>query len=40
MMAEEESSAIDPRIQIELEKLNVATESINSFEVELDVSTV
>lgn len=34
-MAEEESS-IDPRIQVELEKLNVATESINSFEVELD----
>lgn len=39
MMTDDEAGApIDPRIQVELEKLNVATESINKYEIELDVS--
>lgn len=35
---EEEDNELDPRIQIELEKLNTATDEINKLEIELDVS--
>lgn len=31
-------SELDPRIQIELENLNQATDEINKLEIELDVS--
>lgn len=38
MSEEAEDSELDPRIQIELEKLNCATDEINKLEIEYDVS--
>lgn len=35
---EESDSELDPRIQIELEKLNTTTDDINKLEIEYDVS--
>ncbi|KAK4875829.1 hypothetical protein RN001_012251 [Aquatica leii] len=35
-MEQEEENDLDPRIQIELEKLNTATDEINKLEIELD----
>lgn len=35
----EEETELDPRIQVELEKLNSATDEINKLEIEVDVST-
>ncbi|KAH8237667.1 hypothetical protein KR038_005219 [Drosophila bunnanda] len=35
-MATESNTPVDPRVQIELEKLNSATDNINRYEVELD----
>lgn len=39
-MSEEETDGndLDPRIQIELEKLNTTTDEINKLEIEYDVS--
>ncbi|XP_017156165.1 SH3 domain-binding protein 5-like isoform X2 [Drosophila miranda] len=37
-MSTESNTPVDPRVQIELEKLNSATDNINRFEVELDES--
>lgn len=34
----EEDRELDPRIQVELEKLNTATDEINRLEIEVDVS--
>lgn len=34
----EENTELDPRIQIELENLNTATDDINKLEIELEVS--
>lgn len=34
----EEDRELDPRIQVELEKLNTATDEINKLEIEVDVS--
>lgn len=31
---------LDPRIQIELEKLNITTDEINKLEIEYDVSDI
>lgn len=41
-MSESDDSDIDldPRIQIELEKLNITTDEINKLEIEYDVSTI
>lgn len=36
-MSVDSNTSLDPRIQIELEKLNTATDNINKFEVELDL---
>ncbi|EAT32702.1 AAEL015075-PA [Aedes aegypti] len=35
-MENDSNAPVDPRVQIELEKLNEATDSINKYEVELD----
>lgn len=35
-----ESSDLDPRIQIELEKLNSTTDEINKLEIDYDVSLI
>ncbi|XP_068154632.1 SH3 domain-binding protein 5 isoform X1 [Drosophila tropicalis] len=35
-MSTESNTPVDPRVQIELEKLNTATDNINRYEVELD----
>ncbi|XP_064536758.1 SH3 domain-binding protein 5 isoform X2 [Drosophila montana] len=35
-MSTESNTPVDPRVQIELEKLNTATDNINKYEVELD----
>lgn len=35
---EDSDSELDPRIQIELEKLNTTTDEINKLELEYDVS--
>ncbi|XP_037937559.1 uncharacterized protein LOC119671116 isoform X3 [Teleopsis dalmanni] len=35
-MSTESNTPVDPRVQVELEKLNTATDNINKFEVELD----
>ncbi|XP_018792328.1 PREDICTED: SH3 domain-binding protein 5-like isoform X2 [Bactrocera latifrons] len=35
-MSMESNTPVDPRVQIELEKLNTATDNINKYEVELD----
>lgn len=37
-MSVDSNTPLDPRIQLELEKLNSATDNINRFEVELEVS--
>ncbi|KAH8385464.1 hypothetical protein KR093_005087 [Drosophila rubida] len=37
-MSTESNTPVDPRVQIELEKLNTATDNINKYEVELDES--
>ncbi|XP_017852094.1 SH3 domain-binding protein 5 isoform X2 [Drosophila busckii] len=37
-MSMESNTPVDPRVQIELEKLNSATDNINKYEVELDES--
>ncbi|XP_016995281.2 uncharacterized protein [Drosophila takahashii] len=37
-MSTESNTPVDPRVQVELEKLNSATDNINRFEVELDES--
>jgi hypothetical protein len=34
----EEDDALDPRVQIELERLNYANEAINHLELQLDVN--
>lgn len=34
----DEDTDLDPRIQIELEKLNTTTDEINKLEIEYDVS--
>lgn len=41
-MSEEETDGndLDPRIQIELEKLNTTTDEINKLEIEYDVSAL
>lgn len=39
-MSVDSNTPLDPRIQLELEKLNSATDNINRFEVELEVSAV
>lgn len=39
-MSVDSNTPLDPRIQQELEKLNSATDNINRFEVELEVSTL
>lgn len=40
-MSESDSDIdLDPRIQIELEKLNITTDEINKLEIEYDVSTL
>lgn len=36
-MSEESDSELDPRIQVELEKLNTTTDEINKLELEYDV---
>lgn len=36
---ESDDGELDPRIQIELENLNRATDEINKLEIELDVSS-
>ncbi|XP_013105513.1 guanine nucleotide exchange factor rei-2 isoform X2 [Stomoxys calcitrans] len=36
MSTESNNTPVDPRVQIELEKLNTATDNINKYEVELD----
>lgn len=38
MSHSEHEDELDPRIQIELEKLNTTTEEINKLEIEYDVS--
>ncbi|XP_054730507.1 SH3 domain-binding protein 5-like isoform X2 [Anastrepha obliqua] len=35
-MSTESNTPVDPRVQVELEKLNTATDNINKYEVELD----
>ncbi|XP_017111655.1 keratin, type I cytoskeletal 9 isoform X2 [Drosophila elegans] len=37
-MSTESNTPVDPRVQVELEKLNTATDNINRYEVELDES--
>jgi hypothetical protein len=37
-MSEIEDNELDPRIQIELEKLNTTTDEINRLEIEYDVN--
>ena len=37
---DESDNELDPRIQIELEKLNSTTDEINKLEIEYDVSIV
>lgn len=39
-MSEECDGELDPRIQVELEKLNSTTDEINKLELEYDVSFV
>lgn len=39
-MSEDADSELDPRIQIELEKLNTTTDEINKLELEYDVCFV
>jgi hypothetical protein len=38
-MSEIEDNELDPRIQIELEKLNTTTDEINRLEIEYDVNS-
>ena len=37
-MSDTEDNELDPRIQVELEKLNTTTDEINRLEIEYDVS--